>query len=95
MDVLVLGGSSGLVLVGGGGHTSDVLSVVDSLDCSAELLTLINVADGRWQGPERLHGPNVAVIEHCATLAPCVPTTGDLAWRRPISERSQRGRRPL
>lgn len=83
----------GLVLLGGGGHASDVLSVAEALACSAEPLGPLYVADDQWQGSERFHGRNVTLvdsIDHGATLAPYVLATGYPASRRAIDARAQK-----
>ncbi|MGH1488401.1 MAG: acetyltransferase [Acidimicrobiales bacterium] len=45
-----------LVLLGGGGHASDVLSVAEAVEAGGEAVFPVYVADDHWERPERFEG---------------------------------------
>lgn len=82
-----------LALLGGGGHASDVLSVVEAIRIEGEQWSTVYVADDLWVDRSRFDGRRVALvdsIDHGATLAPYLLATGYPASRRAINERAQR-----
>lgn len=75
-----------LVLLGGGGHASDVLAVIEAIPQNAGV-DLVYVADDHWSRPDRFEGRAVEVkmiesIEAGATLAPFVVAVGYPGGRR-------------
>lgn len=86
-------GSAGLVLLGGGGHASDVLSVAEALGLCAGPGPGVFVADDQWAAPQRFEARGVtlvASIEAGVPLAPYVAATGYPGSRRAIAERAWR-----
>lgn len=84
--------SAGLVLLGGGGHASDVLSVAEALGLCAGTGPGVFVADDQWAAPERFNGRDVtlvASIEAGVALAPYVVATGYPGSRRAIDHRAR------
>lgn len=82
----------GLVLLGGGGHASDVLSVAEALGMCAGTGPGVFVADDQWAAPERFDGRGVTLvdsIEAGVALAPYVVATGYPGSRRAIDRRAR------
>lgn len=80
-----------LVLLGGGGHASDVLAVVEAIDGSDGRFDLVYVADDAWARPERFDERSVEVkmvesIEAGATMAPFVVAIGYPGGRRHVHD---------
>lgn len=79
-----------LVLLGGGGHSSDVLSVVESLALSEANLYPVYVADDSWQMPERFEDRGevkmVESVEAGARLGPFLVALGYPGSRRAVHD---------
>ncbi len=80
-----------LVLLGGGGHASDVLAVVEGIAASGRRIDLVYVADDAWSRPERFDNRSVDVkmvesIEAGATMAPFVVAVGYPHSRRLVHD---------
>ena len=83
-----------IVLLGGGGHASDVLSVIEALEKLGVSHEPIYVADDQWQVPERFNGRGsepgavkmIESIQAGATLAPFLVTVGYPGGRRAVFE---------
>lgn len=69
-----------IVLLGGGGHASDILCVIEALVERGDGLEPVYVADDSWQKPERFedrgHVKMVESIEAGARLAPFIVSIG-------------------
>lgn len=86
--------SDRLVLLGGGGHASDVLSVVEAVRAEGERWSCVYVADDAWVDRSRFEGRRVSLVEsidEAIALAPYLLATGYPASRRAIDERARRG----
>lgn len=84
-----------LVLLGGGGHASDVLAVVEALATDDGVDRTVLVADDAWQQPERFDDRTVTVklvetIDAGIGLGPFVVAVGYPAGRRGLAEIAER-----
>lgn len=80
-----------LVLLGGGGHASDVLAVVEALTEQGDGPEAVHIADDRWLSPQRFDGRSVPVelvgsIADGAALGPYVAAVGFPAGRRAVHQ---------
>lgn len=79
-----------LVLLGGGGHGSDVLSVVEALALSGENQYPVYVADDAWELPERFEDRGdvkmVESVEAGAKLGPFLVSLGYPGGRRAVHD---------
>lgn len=81
-----------IALLGGGGHASDVLSVVEALGIGDGGFDAVLVADDRWDRRERFDQRDVKLIDsidEAAVLAPFVVSVGYPAGRRAIHDRAR------
>jgi len=82
---------SALVLLGGGGHASDVLAVIEAMVGQGARVDLVYVADDHWARPDRFEGRAVEVkmvesIEAGATMAPFIVAVGYPGGRRHLHD---------
>ncbi len=79
-----------IVLLGGGGHASDVLSVIEALASGGRELEPVFVADDSWQMPERFEDRSdvkmVDSIEAGARLGPFLVCVGYPSGRRAVHD---------
>lgn len=81
-----------VVLLGGGGHASDVLGVIEALVENGVSFGSVVVADDTWARPDRFDGrldvERVESIERGATMGPFVAAVGYPTLRRDIVDRA-------
>ena len=82
-------GDNTRALLGGGGHASDVLCVVEAL--GSQYINHVYVADDVWQNRGRFDGRDVQLldsIDNAITIAPFVISVGYPTSRRNIHDRA-------
>lgn len=80
-----------IALLGGGGHASDVLCVVEALVRQSGVNMRVVIGDDNWADTERFAGRNVELvgsIEAAATAAPYVVAVGYPGGRQAVHERA-------
>lgn len=79
-----------IALLGGGGHASDVLCVIEALALEGDDLYPVYVADDAWSQPERFEDRGevkmVESIEAGARLAPFIVSVGFPGGRRKVHD---------
>lgn len=80
-----------IVLLGGGGHASDVLAVIEALVADGLLVEKVYVADDHWTRPDRFESRSVEVktvesIAAGAAMAPSVVAVGYPGGRRQVHD---------
>lgn len=79
-----------IALLGGGGHASDVLSVLEAISAADEVLLDVVVADDNWTDRHRFDHRNVKLIDSIdegARHAPFLVSIGYPKSRRAVHER--------